>query len=314
MRFVKKWWSIAVIIAVAVCVIGWKESRCERQERQCRAYYAAQEARLFGFSVDSNAAEQEAISAACEPGGYFCRLFSAANLPAVLLVFLGIGGIWAALKTLNVIKRQTRSIHHQAVQVRKQTPILRDSARAALLNAQAVINNERPWVMLEVVQPDEGYWNIVVLSMTAQGKPIFAVPNFRNYGNTPAWIVRSTGFLKLCDDRVIETAIDYGNPPLWTNPHPLPPKKDGSPLMLNVEMDGGKVLNPQDIRALLDGDMYLLLYGFVEYRDPFFEQTEKLLRTTKFSYRFYVLNRSTTGNDALGRWGTYGPQGANEHT
>jgi len=48
----------------------------------------------------------KAIAAACEPNGYFCRLVDAANLPTLLLVFVGIGAIWAALKTLDTIKRQ----------------------------------------------------------------------------------------------------------------------------------------------------------------------------------------------------------------
>jgi hypothetical protein len=58
----------------------------------------------------------------------------------------------------------------QAVQAKNAT-------KAALQNAQAVINNERPWVMLKAVQPKEHYWNAVVMTETSKGKSIYAAPH-----------------------------------------------------------------------------------------------------------------------------------------
>jgi len=112
-RWVKKWWWLCLVIGATILVIGWKERRCQIQAEKCRADYAAQESRLFGFSVDGNAAEEDAIDAACEPNSYFCRLFSAANLPTVLLVFVGFGGIWAAIRTLRAIERQAGIMERQ---------------------------------------------------------------------------------------------------------------------------------------------------------------------------------------------------------
>jgi hypothetical protein len=118
----KWWWLIAGILGIGL-TIGWKVERCEVQAYQCRADYAAQaqSERLSGIiSVNQQAAEQQAIATACEPTGYFCRLFSATNLPTMLLVFIGIGAVCAALRTLWAIEKQTeameRSVALQSVQ------------------------------------------------------------------------------------------------------------------------------------------------------------------------------------------------------
>lgn len=109
MKWLKKWWWLLTIIFSVALVIGWEEKRCQTQSYQCRASYMqqAQSERLSGnVSVNQQASEQQAIAAACETDGYFCRLFGAANLPTMLLVLIGIGGIWAALRTLGAIERQ----------------------------------------------------------------------------------------------------------------------------------------------------------------------------------------------------------------
>jgi hypothetical protein len=111
MRWVKQWWWLLLIILAITSVIWCKEERCQSQANQCRATYEAQAQyeRLSSsrvLTVDQRATEQRAIGAACEPNGYLCRLFGAANLPTVVLVFIGIGGIWAALWTLKAIQRQ----------------------------------------------------------------------------------------------------------------------------------------------------------------------------------------------------------------
>ncbi len=54
------------------------------------------------------------------------------------LVLVGVGGIWAALRTLRAIRRQARSM-------RRQTTILRN-------NVNALIASERAWV-------DGGGWS-----------------------------------------------------------------------------------------------------------------------------------------------------------
>lgn len=114
-RWLKRWWWLCAAVGAAILVIAWQEGRCQAQANQCRTYYTAQDSHLLGKDINSSAAEQQAINAACEPNGYFCRLFSAANIPTWLLVFIGIGGIWAALKTLDTIKQQADLTKEQLI-------------------------------------------------------------------------------------------------------------------------------------------------------------------------------------------------------
>jgi hypothetical protein len=181
MRRVKKgWWLIVIIITTAmVYVIGWKEERCQTQADKCRASYAAQAKSEQGtkrLSVYEQASEQQAIEAACEPNGYFCRLFGAANIPTVLLVLVGIGAIWAAIKTL-------KAIEQQGITLERQTKATEDSAKAALLNAQAYINSERPWLVVEIepIEPDE--------NDTLAAVPVLYRVIARNKGRTPAEMI-----------------------------------------------------------------------------------------------------------------------------
>jgi hypothetical protein len=111
MKWLRKWWLLILIILTIATVVGWKEKRCQSQAYRCRANYAAQ---LFPrLSLDQRASAQQTIAAACEPDGYFCRLFSAANLPSMLLVVIGGWGVWAALRTLNAIERQAIIMENQ---------------------------------------------------------------------------------------------------------------------------------------------------------------------------------------------------------
>ena len=96
-------WLALAILAVAL-VVGWEEKRCQAHAYECQAEYATE---LRGVPIDQKAAEQQAITAACEPNGYFCRLFGPTNLPAMLLVIVGILAAWAALRTLRAIEGQT---------------------------------------------------------------------------------------------------------------------------------------------------------------------------------------------------------------
>lgn len=110
MRWIKKRWQPIGIIFAITLVIVWKEKQCQAQTYQCRATYATQlesERTAVPLTVYQQASEEQAIATACEPNGYFCRLFGAANLPTILLFFIGIGGIWAALRTLKAIESQT---------------------------------------------------------------------------------------------------------------------------------------------------------------------------------------------------------------
>jgi hypothetical protein len=95
---------VAMIVVVAIVIYA---KRCEVRENECISNPV-----ILGIS-NKPASLIETIQACRESQGYLCRLFSAANLPALLLVFIGIGGIWAAIRTLNVIERQANLMEAQ---------------------------------------------------------------------------------------------------------------------------------------------------------------------------------------------------------
>jgi hypothetical protein len=98
---IKQWWPVLAIVLAIVALIGWKEKRCQ--------------------------------SAACDSSGYFCHFFSAVNLPTLLLVIVGFGGIRVAIRTLKAIERQAEAIEIQG---------------------EALINSERAWVDGEITNID----------------------------------------------------------------------------------------------------------------------------------------------------------------
>src|SRR5580698_1303073 len=147
-RWRASWLALFVPVAVFTLIVWWAQ-------------------RIGGPCYVQTKASPEAIVS------YRCKLISSANLPTDYLVVIGAGGVFVAIFTL-------KSIHHQAVQVREQTDILNTSAKAtqeaveaAKLNAQAVINTERPWFVVTLTIDDEATTETFTC-------------NCINHGNTPA--------------------------------------------------------------------------------------------------------------------------------
>jgi len=167
MRGVKKrWWLVVLIFAFAL-VVGWKENRYQTQAYECRAKYA--EELSPWLAVDQQASAQQAIAAACEPHSYFYSLFGAANLPTMLLVIIGAGGIWAALRTLGAIEKQADESAMSVEQAKK--------------NLQLLINIERAWIDLEI----RSSGGIATLSIHNLGKSFAKIIYYRlSYASFPA--------------------------------------------------------------------------------------------------------------------------------
>jgi hypothetical protein len=77
------------------------------------------------------------------------------------LVIVGTVGVIAAFRTLKGIETQTGHIARQALSMRRQTTHLKNSVKAAqagveaaLLNARAIIDSERPWIEIELGPPE----------------------------------------------------------------------------------------------------------------------------------------------------------------
>jgi hypothetical protein len=141
MKWIKAWGLLILALVATSGVIGWKEKRCQFRAYQCRANYTAQLSPRL--AANEQASAQQAIAAACEPNGYFCHLFNAANLPSMLLVLIGAGGTFAALRTLRAIESQT------GVLIEGQRPRIVATAYGDLLDTLA--DPDAPRITLRVV-------------------------------------------------------------------------------------------------------------------------------------------------------------------
>lgn len=290
MKRLKKWRVLIVVVLAVTLVIGWKEKRCQSQTNQCRASYISQLS--TGLTVEQQASAQQAIAAACEPDGYFCRLFSPANLPSMFLVFIGICGIYAAIKTLRAIEKQTDA-----------TVI---AANAAKDSADALINSERAWILLDRILPAHANLDRLI----PQGNfPLHMKVSFKNYGRTPAWIV-GHGFSFTLEDKSFRPPDRYTGPIENTFGAPVPPEpqENWEPIPIGLTMRPEK-LSKEELQAVIAGEMVLILQGVVIYRDTFSDYIKKLPET---SICLRLILRPGDGQRPT-HWLYYSPE-ANRHT
>jgi hypothetical protein len=121
---------------------------------------------------------------------------------------------WAIILTLLAVAEQARESAKATRAVRDSLPHQQQAAEAALLNAQAVIHAERPWMVIE----HKGYHS------QGRGTYVFKIEAV-NYGKSPAMI-------DICTDPIIKACI-FPDKEL-----PLPYPAPGS-LLLNP-----KILTP----------------------------------------------------------------------
>jgi hypothetical protein len=161
-----------VIIAFAALIVdGEKPKPHSNTDKHAPANTAQQTDSATGRTVaveNEQAPDRRADNHSKEPPSYLHELLLPQNVPAVALVLVGVAGIITAIYTLKVLSRQAVSMRRQTTHLRKSVIHSRKSAEAALLNAQAVVNSERPWMIIELTPipgaPKQGYvsfhaWN-----------------------------------------------------------------------------------------------------------------------------------------------------------
>jgi hypothetical protein len=215
-------------------------------------------------------------------GCFWQRAFAPEYLSNWALVLVGIGAIGAAWWTLATIRRQTAATE--------------TAANAAKLNAQAVIDAERAWILLEGHNADRHNFH-------RDGIDIFLT--FHNYGKTPAQIVEvSLRFVKVSDEEY-KLPLQYAAPVSYSYGVPIPPAKPFPTIKRPLELSEQLVLKP-DIAG------HLIFYGFIRYRDVFYDSL-KALRETYVRMRF-----EQTPSDLVlnlpGQWVYDGPPEANRCT
>jgi hypothetical protein len=140
-------------------------------------------------------------------------------------------------------------------EIRRQADIMDRQAKATLLNAQALINTERPWLVVT--------W--------ASDKTILGLFRFgcRNQGNTPAKVISVSArpcFVK----RLAELEIPPNYPGLGT----LPDRNiivHGDRFPIEHGVDPQKYILNNGKKDLIDSsEEFLVYYGNVVYRDTFY--------------------------------------------
>jgi hypothetical protein len=209
----------------------------------------------------------------------------------------------AGFVTAALIWWQARETRRSVQAIRDALPHQQSAANAANLNAQALINAERPWVMIQIKQED--FPQGEEPSSGLFGKRGFQFQMF-NYGKSPAHILdcRNLKFDVVPDpDSNLRIPPEYG-PSEWNRTF-LPPK-DSLPV--------GALFHPsdQDFRIAIDraqkGERTKgedVVYGLIEYGDGISRERYR----TAFCFRY---ERSHL--EPIGRLIRCGPAVYNEYT
>jgi hypothetical protein len=183
---------------------------------------------------------------ALSPWSLHERILWAADLVLVLVAY---AGILLALSLLKKIERQTVCAETAATAAAT-------SAQAALLNAQAVIHAERPWILISV-EPSRSKENSFTVTAT-------------NRGRTPARIVATAERTRI--------AIDEARLPVTSDYNGEEPKPPRVPIiLLPGESTAIKPFGRDEVKGLCDSEERfkrieaweerVFLYGKLVYRD-----------------------------------------------
>jgi hypothetical protein len=181
----------------------------------------------------------------------------------------------ALIATLGVFCIQAILMRVHAKEFKNLAKSAADNAEAAKLSAQAVIDAERPWLVVQFVQTND---------LKTGALPIFNITCI-NQGKTPALIKRIDATFKVV-----------------TNPSELPvPMKDLGPmvlpdLMFIVNRDSFKVweglrldtilVSAADMAEVYIDGKFLVFFGRVEYDDVFDSGESKKRHVTSWCYAY----------------------------
>lgn len=174
----------------------------------------------------------------------------------VLLALLGYAGIMVAIQTLKKIERQGRYAESAAEAAAKSADAAVRNSEAALLHAQAIINAERPWILITIV-PSRSIEN---------GFTVIAT----NRGRGPAQVIAAIDDIKI--------AVDEAHLP----PEPEYKPQDSEVPFVSIILLPGEFMNLKsfcrdDVKPLCGSDdafrrienweERVFLHGKVTYRD-----------------------------------------------
>ena len=172
-------------------------------------------------------------------------------LASGILAIVGVLGIGLAYKTLRAIERQGLSMRRQTTHLRRSVVQARRAARAAQVSADALINSERAWVLVQTAS----------LVLEANGKYVIR-PSIQNFGKTIA--------------RMRRVSLGGARPRQISEKLTAPPVYEGATefdfiLCPEQEFPREEVpfvpINSENLDAVRARVLKLYVYGLVEYLD-----------------------------------------------
>ena len=165
----------------------------------------------------------------------------------VVLAIVGYVGIMLALSALKKIERQTSSAETAAAAAA-------DSAQAALLHAQAIVDSERPWLLI-TVEPSLSIENSFTVMAT-------------NRGRTPATIVATAERIEIAiDETHLPGTPEYGEPGAPRVPIILLPGESTAIKSFCRDEAKGICESEERFKRVEKWEEKIFIYGNVIYRD-----------------------------------------------
>jgi hypothetical protein len=193
---------------------------------------------------------------------YWNKAFAPEMFSNWILVLVGLAGIGAAICTLKIIARQTKATED---------------------NVSALINSERPWLLLQNDSEKSIQRPYLIPVETNMGDRFtHCIFWMKNYGRTPGCVFASKAELQIGDNPTQPPDLSvYEMIRAEHNAIPVPPDQQiPSQAILTTGF-----IKADDVAHVEHGGKYLWLCGFIKYRDTF-ERTRSPEYETRFCWLY----------------------------
>jgi hypothetical protein len=194
-----------------------------------------------------------------------------------------------AIETAKAAKAAADSVEEmkqQAEILERQTKATETAAEAALLNAQAVIHSERPWLLIPIENKIYDIQPPVIIERrpgthgALSSGCMFAL---KNYGRSPARVIEHKLWMIRIGDASFPPLSAYERKGGVKMDYVLAPDTT-IPVQVLLEGGDGKLTTPE--REAIDTEKnFLWLAGYIRYTDTF-ERQDFPIYETRFCYRW----------------------------
>jgi hypothetical protein len=219
-----------------------------------------------------------------------------------------IGGIAACIAI-----RTLRSIERQAGYAKTAAEASEKSAKAAFLNAEAVIHAERPFLVIPMGEEFFQIENPILVSRNSgEYRRSCCAFKIKNFGKSLAKVVEERLALFHGTDESLPpdlTIFDRINPLI--EDYPFPPNEI-VPNEATFEPDGR--ITPQELTEITERKRFVWLCGYFRYKDTF-DRPDAPEYETRYCYRwFYNMEKTADKKIRVSFWKMAGPREYNRAT